>query len=74
MTNQTEQQENQSDPAFDSIETERRLAMEFPRHNWLVKHIMKEKKKKVTNEGWIESSWTQIKILNIVLYKTNQLG
>jgi len=28
-------------------ETDLRLAMEFPRHNWLVKHLLKEKMLKV---------------------------
>ena len=30
-------------------EQEIRLAMEFPRHNWLVKHIMREKELKVSS-------------------------
>ena len=47
MTNETEQQANQTHVATGPMETETRLAMEFPRHNWLEKHIMKEQKLKV---------------------------
>ena len=47
MTNQTDLQAKSADNTEDSMETEARIAMEFPKHNWLVKNIMKEKKLKV---------------------------
>ncbi|XP_076822480.1 uncharacterized protein LOC143468895 isoform X2 [Clavelina lepadiformis] len=52
MTNHTDKQKgNGSEDSANDDETQLRLAMEFPRHNWLVKHLIKEKQSKENDEA-----------------------